>query len=145
MWQISLLFILIQKILWLLPDGVVDLLSTEAVKQETLRYQLTCILISHGYEFISLPMIEYTESLLGYASEDVKLQTFKIIDQLTGRLMGCAQISPPQIARIDARLHNNQDTSNPSKINFPLLLCRACNLYHAKGAYLVAYPATVGR
>ena len=34
---------------WLLPDGVVDLLSTEAVKQETLRHQLTRILLSHGY------------------------------------------------------------------------------------------------
>ena len=69
-------FYLNTKNTWLLPDGVVDLLSTEAVKQETLRYQLTRILISHGYEFISPPMIEYTESLLGYASEDVKLQTF---------------------------------------------------------------------
>ena len=108
-------FYLNTKNTWLLPDGVVDLLSTEAVKQETLRYQLTRILISHGYEFISPPMIEYTESLLGYASEDVKLQTFKIIDQLTGRLMGVRADITPQIARIDARLHNNQDTSNPSK------------------------------
>ena len=51
-------FYLNTKNTWLLPDGVVDLLSTEAVKQETLRYQLTRILISHGYEFISPPMIE---------------------------------------------------------------------------------------
>lgn len=29
---------------WLLPDGVSDLLHTEALKQETLRYQLTQIL-----------------------------------------------------------------------------------------------------
>lgn len=104
-------FYLNTKNTWLLPDGVVDLLSTEAVKQETLRYQLTRILISHGYEFISPPMIEYTESLLGYASEDVKLQTFKIIDQLTGRLMGVRADITPQIARIDARLHTQTPQS----------------------------------
>lgn len=96
-----------QQNTWLLPDGVVDLMSSEAIKQEALRYQLTQILISHGYELISPPMIEYTESLLGYASEDVKRQTFKIIDQLTGRLMGVRADITPQIARIDARLHKN--------------------------------------
>lgn len=87
---------------WLLPDGVVDLLSNEAVKQEALRYQLTRILLSYGYELISPPMIEYTESLLNHASEDLKRQTFKIIDQLTGRLMGVRADITPQIARIDA-------------------------------------------
>ncbi|MFW2176485.1 MULTISPECIES: ATP phosphoribosyltransferase regulatory subunit [unclassified Moraxella] len=89
---------------WLLPDGITDLMSPEAVKQEALRYRLTRILMSHGYELISPPMIEYTESLLGYASEDVKRQTFKIIDQLTGRLMGVRADITPQIARIDAHV-----------------------------------------
>lgn len=93
-----------QKNTWLLPDGVADLMPHEAVKQEALRYQLTHLLVSHGYELISPPMIEYTESLLGYASEDVKRQTFKIIDQLNGRLMGLRADITPQIARIDARL-----------------------------------------
>ena len=73
--------------LWLLPDGVSDLLSNEAQKQEKLRFELTQRLIA-GYELICPPMIEYTESLLDNASEDLKRQTFKIIDQLTGRLMG---------------------------------------------------------
>lgn len=77
-----------QQNTWLLPDGVVDLLSDEAAKQEALRYQLTGLLVSHGYQLISPPMIEYTESLLNHATEDLKRQTFKIIDQLTGRLMG---------------------------------------------------------
>ncbi len=89
---------------WLLPDGVVDLLATEAVKQETLRYQLMQILSTHGYELINPPMIEYTESLLNHASEDLKRQTFKIIDQLTGRLMGIRADITPQIARIDAHI-----------------------------------------
>ena len=89
---------------WLLPDGVVDVLFDEAQKQEVLRYQLTQQLISRGYQLVSPPMIEFTESLLSEASEDLKRQTFKIIDQLTGRLMGVRADITPQILRIDAHL-----------------------------------------
>ncbi len=87
---------------WLLPDGVVDVLFAEAQKQEVLRYQLTQQLISHGYQLVCPPIIEFTESLLSNASEDLKRQTFKIIDQLTGRLMGVRADITPQILRIDA-------------------------------------------
>ncbi|WLP93599.1 ATP phosphoribosyltransferase regulatory subunit [Psychrobacter sp. M13] len=88
---------------WLLPDGVVDVLFDEAQKQEVLRYRLTQQLISRGYQLVSPPMIEFTESLLSEASEDLKRQTFKIIDQLTGRLMGVRADITPQILRIDAQ------------------------------------------
>ncbi len=91
--------------IWLLPDGVSDLLSEEAQKQEWLRYRLTRLLVSRGYELICPPMIEFTESLLGNASEDLKRQTFKIIDQLSGRLMGVRADITPQILRIDAHLN----------------------------------------
>ena len=87
---------------WLLPDGVNDVLFDEAQKQEMLRYQLTQQLISHGYQLVCPPMIEFTESLLSNASEDLKRQTFKIIDQLSGRLMGVRADITPQILRIDA-------------------------------------------
>ncbi len=87
---------------WLLPDGVVDVLFEDAQKQEVLRHQLTQQLITHGYQLVCPPMIEYTESLLSDASEDLKRQTFKIIDQLTGRLMGVRADITPQILRIDA-------------------------------------------
>ena len=87
---------------WLLPDGVVDVLFEDAHKQEVLRHQLTQQLITHGYQLVSPPMIEFTESLLSGASEDLKRQTFKIIDQLTGRLMGIRADITPQILRIDA-------------------------------------------
>ena len=86
---------------WLLPDGVVDVLFDEAQKQEMLRHQFTQQLITHGYQLVCPPMIEYTESLLKDASEDLKRQTFKIIDQLTGRLMGVRADITPQILRID--------------------------------------------
>lgn len=98
-----------RELSWLLPDGVSDLLHTEALKQETLRYQLTQILLSHGYQLVSPPFIEYSESLLHHASEDLKRQTFRLVDQLTGRLMGLRADITPQIARIDAYLHDSDD------------------------------------
>ncbi|SNT69338.1 ATP phosphoribosyltransferase regulatory subunit [Psychrobacter sp. LV10R520-6] len=87
---------------WLLPDGVADVLFDDAQKQEVLRHELTQQLITYGYQLVCPPMIEFTESLLSDASEDLKRQTFKIIDQLTGRLMGVRADITPQILRIDA-------------------------------------------
>lgn len=88
---------------WLLPDGVNDVLFHDAYKQETLRYQLIQRLVGFGYQQVSPPVIEFTESLLNNASEDLKRQTFKIIDQLTGRLMGVRADITPQILRIDSQ------------------------------------------
>ncbi len=87
---------------WLLPDGVHDVLFADADKQEYLRHHLLNQLQSKGYELVTPPLIEFTESLLGNASEDLKRQTFKLIDQLTGRLMGLRADTTPQILRIDA-------------------------------------------
>nr|WP_227679783.1 ATP phosphoribosyltransferase regulatory subunit [Psychrobacter frigidicola] len=87
---------------WLLPDGVADVLFEDAQKQEMLRHQLTQQLVTYGYQMVCPPMIEFTESLLSEASEDLKRQTFKIIDQITGRLMGVRADITPQILRIDA-------------------------------------------
>ena len=70
---------------WLLPDGVADVLFTDAQKQESLRDALLFVLTAHGYRLVSPPLIEYTESLLNNADEDLKRQTFKFIDQLNGR------------------------------------------------------------
>lgn len=88
---------------WLLPDGVADVLFEDAQKQENLRDALLFVLTAHGYRLVSPPLIEYTETLLGGADEDLKRQTFKIVDQLTGRLMGVRADITPQITRIDAQ------------------------------------------
>ncbi|MDO4250753.1 MAG: ATP phosphoribosyltransferase regulatory subunit [Moraxella sp.] len=88
---------------WLLPDGVVDVLFDDAQKQENLRTALLYVLTSFGYRLVSPPLIEYTETLLKNASEDLKRQTFKLIDQMTGRLMGLRSDITPQILRIDSQ------------------------------------------
>lgn len=91
---------------WLLPDGVSDILPKDALAREQLRRQILDVLLIHGYELVDPPLIEYTESLLNCAGERLKRQTFRIVDQLTGRLMGIRADITHQVARIDAHAHS---------------------------------------
>ena len=88
---------------WLLPDGVADVLFTDAQNKKACVMPLLFVLTAHGYRLVSPPLIEYTESLLNNADEDLKRQTFKFIDQLNGRLMGLRADITPQILRIDSK------------------------------------------
>ena len=87
---------------WLLPDGVEELLPKDAAKVEHLRRQLLDLYQSWGYELVIPPLLEYTESLLVGLGSDIDLQTFRVTDQLTGRMMGLRADITPQAARIDA-------------------------------------------
>jgi ATP phosphoribosyltransferase regulatory subunit len=87
---------------WLLPEGVEEALPQEAQHLEQLRRQLLDLFDRWGYELVMPPFIEYLESLLIGTGSDLDLQTFKLIDQLTGRLMGVRADMTPQVARIEA-------------------------------------------
>ena len=87
---------------WLLPEGIEDLLPDQAAQLEQLRRELLDLYRSWGYELILPPFIEYLDSLLTGSGHDLDLQTFKLIDQLSGRLLGLRADMTPQAARIDA-------------------------------------------
>ncbi|MDA1107582.1 MAG: ATP phosphoribosyltransferase regulatory subunit [Proteobacteria bacterium] len=87
---------------WLLPEGIEEVLPIEAQQLETLRRRLLDLFRTWGYELVIPPLVEYLESLLTGTGNDLDLQTFKITDQLTGRLMGVRADMTPQVARIDA-------------------------------------------
>lgn len=89
---------------WLLPEGIVELLPAQAQHLEQLRRQLLDTFSAWGYELVQPPLIEYLESLQVGTGNDLDLQTFKLIDQLTGRLMGVRADMTPQVARIDAHV-----------------------------------------
>ena len=91
---------------WLLPDGVADVLPEQAQVIESLRRQSLDFLASRGYQLVYTPFIEYIESLssLSESNQDLDLATFKVIDQLSGRLLVRADMTP-QVARIDAHVH----------------------------------------
>ena len=93
---------------WLLPEYIEDVLPAEAAQIEHLRRSLLDLFEVHGYQFVIPPMMEYLESLITGVGHDLDLATFKVVDQLTGRLMGVRADITPQAARIDAHMLNNQ-------------------------------------
>ncbi len=93
---------------WVLPDHIADVLPSEARHIEELRRELLDTARSYGYELVMPPLLEHLESLLTGTGEALDLQTFKLVDQLSGRMMGLRADTTPQVARIDAHLLNRQ-------------------------------------
>ncbi|WP_198087634.1 ATP phosphoribosyltransferase regulatory subunit [Variovorax sp. E3] len=91
---------------WVLPDHIADVLPSEARHIEELRRQLLDTARGYGYELVMPPLLEHLESLLSGTGEALDLQTFKLVDQLSGRSMGLRADTTPQVARIDAHLLN---------------------------------------
>ncbi|HCU89347.1 MAG TPA: ATP phosphoribosyltransferase regulatory subunit [Gammaproteobacteria bacterium] len=108
---------------WLLPDGVEDVLPPSAESLEQLRRKALDLFSSWGYQLVSPPLVEFVESLYS-GSSDLELQTFKITDQVSGRLMGIRADITPQVARIDA---HRLPTDLPQRLCYvgPILHARA--------------------
>lgn len=108
---------------WLLPEGIEEALPPLAERLETCRRQLLDLYHRWGYQLVMPPMIEYLESLLTGTGSDLDLQTFKLTDQLNGRLMGVRADMTPQVARIDAHSLNR---------DVPTRLCYMGTVLHTR-------------
>lgn len=93
---------------WVLPDHIADVLPSEARHIEELRRGLLDTARSYGYELVMPPLLEHLESLLTGTGEALDLQTFKLVDQLSGRSLGLRADTTQQVARIDAHLLNRR-------------------------------------
>lgn len=122
---------------WLLPEGVEEVLPPQALKLETLRREILDLYQSWGYELVVTPLIEYLDSLLVGSSHDLDLHTFKLTDQMSGRMMGLRADITPQVARIDAR---NMHRNGPSR------LCYADSVVHTRprGLLTSRVPIRIG-
>ncbi|MBK1700449.1 ATP phosphoribosyltransferase regulatory subunit [Thiococcus pfennigii] len=87
---------------WLLPVGIEEILPPRAEAVEGLRRELLDLYRGWGYELVFPPFIDYLDSLLTGTGHDLDLQTFKLTDQVTGRMLGVRADMTPQVARIDA-------------------------------------------
>ena len=87
---------------WLLPDGIDEVLPEQARLVEHLRRQILDLYHNWGYNLVIPPMVEFTESLLSGSGSDLDLMTFRVTDQLSGRMMGIRADITPQTARMDA-------------------------------------------
>ncbi|MCZ2495968.1 ATP phosphoribosyltransferase regulatory subunit [Xylophilus sp. Kf1] len=93
---------------WVLPDHIADVLPSEARHIEELRRDLLDTARGYGYELVMPPLLEHLESLLTGTGEALDLQTFKLVDQLSGRMLGLRADTTQQVARIDAHLLNRR-------------------------------------
>jgi ATP phosphoribosyltransferase regulatory subunit len=75
---------------------------------ERLRRAILDLFFSKNYQLVIPPLLEYLESLLTGTGRDLELRTFKVTDQLSGRMMGVRADITPQVARIDAHLLNRK-------------------------------------
>ncbi len=96
---------------WVLPEHIEDVLPAEAERIEALRRALIDHFRSNGYRLVQPPLVEHLDSLLTGTGRDLDLQTFKVVDPLSGRLLGVRADITPQVARIDAHLLNEPGTT----------------------------------
>ena len=96
---------------WLLPDGIDDVLPEQAQLVETARRKLLDLYANWGYDLVIPPMVEFTESLLSGSGADLDLMTFRVTDQISGRMMGIRADITPQTARMDAHSLSRQGPS----------------------------------
>ena len=110
---------------WLLPEHIEDILPAEAMRIELLRRGILDLFFEKKYELVMPPLVEFTDSLLTGTGHDLDLRTFKLVDQLSGRMMGVRADITPQVARIDAHLLNRKGVTR---------LCYCGSVLHARPA-----------
>jgi ATP phosphoribosyltransferase regulatory subunit len=122
---------------WLLPENIADVLPSEARKIEELRRLMLDNFRLYGYELVMPPMLEYLESLLTGAGEDTDLRTFKLVDQLSGRMLGLRADMTTHVGRIDAHLLNRASVTR---------LCYAGSVLHTRpsGLHTTREPLQIG-
>ena len=119
---------------WLLPEGIEEILPPAGARLERLRRDLLDLYQSWGYELVIPPLIEFLDSLLTGTGNDLELQTFKLTDQLSGRMMGVRADMTPQAARIDAHLLKRD---GPARLCYmgPVLRTRADGFGGSRSPY----------
>lgn len=122
---------------WLLPENIADVLPSEARKIEELRRQMLDTFRLYGYELVMPPLLEYVDSLLTGAGADTDLRTFKLVDQMSGRMLGLRADMTTQVARIDAHLLNRDSVTR---------LCYAGSVLHTRpsGLHATREPLQIG-
>ena len=110
---------------WILPEYIEDILPAEAKRIERLRRAILDLFFSRNYEFVIPPLLEYMDSLLTGTGHDLELRTFKVVDQVSGRMMGVRADITPQVARIDAHLLNRKGVTR---------LCYCGSVLHTRPA-----------
>ena len=122
------------KIRWSLPDGVDELLPPKALEVEMLRRKLIDSYLSSGYEFITPPLLELSETIGGEAHDEIKSHAFSFKDNLTGKNLSIRPDISEQASRIDAYRIQSNDT---------VRLCYAGEVVKSKASKLLRSRTTI--
>lgn len=87
---------------WRLPAGMDELLPPAAWALELVRRRVLDVFQTWGFDYIEPPMVDYLDALLVGAGADMDLQTLKVVDQRSGRLLGVRADMTAQAVRVDA-------------------------------------------
>lgn len=123
---------------WQLPEYIADILPSTARQLESAKEQLLALFRVHGYELVSPPLLEYSDSLLTRIDDGLSLKTIRIVDQISGQQLGLRADITPQVARIDAHLLSANNGVNR--------LCYAGSVLHAQpdGLLSTREPLQIG-
>ena len=122
------------KIRWSLPDGVDELLPPKAFEVEMLRRKLIDSYLSSGYEFITPPLLELSETIGGEAHDEIKSHAFSFKDNLTGKNLSIRPDISEQASRIDAYRIQSNDT---------VRLCYAGEVVKSKSSKVLRSRTTI--
>ena len=122
------------KIRWSLPDGVDELLPPKALEVEMLRRKLIDNYLSSGYEFITPPLLELSETIGGEAHDEIKSHAFSFKDNLTGKNLSIRPDISEQASRIDAYRIQSNDT---------VRLCYAGEVVKSKSSKVLRSRTTI--
>jgi|CXWL01.1.fsa_nt_gi ATP phosphoribosyltransferase regulatory subunit len=84
----------------LLPSGCYDVLPPQAQQESELSHILLSVFESFGYEQVSPPLLEYSDSLLAGRGSALSSQIFRVMDPTANKVMGIRADITLQIARI---------------------------------------------
>jgi len=100
-----------QQSTWFTPEGLEDLLPSQAQKLEYYRRQLLDGFHLSGFELVLPPIAEFTDALLTGTARHMAVDTCRFTDQESGRMMGVRADMTPQVARIVSNRLKSQDIS----------------------------------
>lgn len=89
-----------QQDIWFTPEGIEDLLPSQAEKLENYRQAILAEFKLAGYSMVLPPIAEFTDSLLTGTGRKLALDTCRFTDYESGRMMGVRADMTPQVARI---------------------------------------------
>jgi ATP phosphoribosyltransferase regulatory subunit len=100
----------------LLPAGLHDLLPPDAEAEARLVETLMGVFTAHGYDRVKPPLLEFEDTLLAGSGAAVAEQTFRLMDPVSGRMMGLRADTTPQVTRMAA--HRLGRAARPLRLSY---------------------------